>query len=385
MYKVPFVNYPEHYRRIWDEVMEAITEALSKGDLILRDQLKQFEANIASFVGAKHAVGVNSGTDALYLSLKAAGVGRGDEIITVAHTFVATVSAIVYCGAKPILIDVEEDMNMDVDQVEQAITPWTKAIIPVHLNGRMCNMERLMEIANEHDLVIIEDAAQALGAKFDGKKAGSFGLTGCFSFYPAKMLGAAGDGGIAVTNDEEIAEKIRLLRDHGYQRSTGNILYYGYNSRLDNVQAAILDVKLKHLPEWIERRRELVNLYHQGLSDLQELKLPPPPRSNDRFFDVYQNYVIRAKERDRLVAHLRESGIEILVSWPKPMHHHEALGLKHFHLSTTEQISNEVLSLPMYPELSDEQVKFVIDSLRRFYERPKVSGDHLVQTKEVFR
>ena len=367
MYKVPFVNYPEHYHRIWKEVMEAITEVLSKGDLILRDQLRQFEENIASFVGVKYAVGVNSGTDALYLSLKTAGVGPGDEVITVAHTFVATVSAIVYCGAKPILVDIGEDMNMDLNQVEKAITPKTKAIVPVYLNGRMCNMGRLMEIANEHNLLVIEDAAQALGATFDGKGAGSFGLTGCFSFYPAKMLGAAGDGGAVVTNDEEIAEKIRLLRDHGYQRSSGDILYYGYNSRLDNLQAAILSVKLKHLPKWIERRRELASIYHQGLSDLQELKLPPPPRSDDHFFDVYQNYVIRANERDRLVAHLRESGIEILISWHKPMHHHDALGLKHFHLPKTEQVSNEVLSLPMYPELSDEQVKYVVDAISNFY------------------
>ena len=365
MYKVPFVNYPEHYRRIWNEVMDAITGVLSKGDLILRDQLRQFEENIASFVGVKYAVGVNSGTDALYLSLKAAGISQGDEVITVAHTFVATVSVIVQCEATPILVDIGEDMNMDVSQAEKAITPKTKAIVPVYLNGRMCDMEKLMAIANKHNLIVIEDAAQALGATFDRKGACSFGLTGCFSFYPAKMLGAAGDGGIAVTDDEEIAEKIRLLRDHGYQRSTEDILYYGYNSRLDNLQAAILDVKLKHLPEWIERRRELANQYHQGLSDLQELELPP--LSNGRFFDVYQNYVIRAKERDRLVAHLRESYIEILISWPKPMHYHEALGLKHFHLPKTEQISNEVLSLPMYPELSDEQVKYVVDAISNFY------------------
>jgi dTDP-4-amino-4,6-dideoxygalactose transaminase len=367
VYKVPFVNYPEHYRRIWDEVIKAITEALSNGDLILRDQLREFEENVASFVGVKYAVGVNSGTDALFLSLKAAGVGPRDEVITVAHTFVATVSVIVQCGAKPILVDIGEDMNMDVEQVEWVITPRTKAIMPVHLNGRMCDMEKLMEIAEEHDLLIIEDAAQALGASFDGKKSGSFGLAGCFSFYPAKMLGAAGDGGAVVTNDEEIAEKIRLLRDHGYQRSTGDILYYGYNSRLDNLQAAILDVKLKHLPEWIKRRRELASLYHQGLSDLQELKSPPPPQSDDRFFDVHQNYVIRVKERDRFVAHMMGSCIEILISWPKPMHHHEALGLGHFHLPKTEQISNEVLSLPMYPELSDEKVEYVIEAIHDFY------------------
>jgi dTDP-4-amino-4,6-dideoxygalactose transaminase len=369
VYKVPFVNYPEHYRRIWDEVTGTVKEALSKGDLILRDQLRQFEESIASFVGAKYAVGVNSGTDALFLSLKAAGVGQGDEVITVAHTFVATVSVIVQCGAKPILVDIGDDMNMDREQVANAITPKTKAIIPVHLNGRMCDMEEVMEIANGHDLLVIEDAAQALGATFDGKKAGSFGLTGCFSFYPAKMLGAAGDGGVVVTNDEEIAEKIRLLRDHGYQRLTGEMLCYGYNSRLDNIQAAILGVKLKYLPKWIDRRREVVSLYHQGLSDLQELKLQPPPLSNDRFFDVYQNYVIRAKERDRLVAHLEESGIEILVSWPKPMHHHDALGLRHFHLPKTEQISNEVLSLPMYPELSDDSVEYVVDAVNNFYRR----------------
>lgn len=367
IYKVPFVNYPEHYRRIWNEVMEAIMEVLSKGDLILRDQLRQFEENVTSFIGAKYAIGVNSGTDALFLSLKAIGIGPGDEVITVAHTFVASVAVIIHSGATPILVDIGDDMNMDVEQVEQVISPRTKAIMPVHLNGRMCDMGRLMEITNEHDLLVIEDAAQALGANFDGKKAGSFGLTGCLSFYPAKLLGAAGDGGLVVTNNEEIAEKIRLLRDHGQHRATGNILFYGFNSRLDNLQAAILNVKLKHLPEWIERRRELAGLYHQGLSGLQELKLPPPPQSVGRFFDVYQNYVILSKERDSLVAHLGESGIEILISWPKPMHYHEALGLKHFHLPKTEQVSNEVLSLPMYPELSDEQVEYVIEAVHNFY------------------
>lgn len=365
-YKVPFVNYSEHYHRIWNEVIDAISEALSKGDLILRGQLRQFEKDMASFIGVKYAVGVNSGTDAMFLSLKATGIGSGDEVITVAHTFVATIATIVHCGATPILVDVGEDMNIDLEQVEQKIIPKTKAIIPVYLNGRLCNMEKLMEIADEHNLIVIEDAAQALGASFDGKKAGSFGLTGCFSFYPAKMLGAAGDGGLVSTNNEEIAEKIRLLRDHGQQRTTGNIFDYGFNSRLDNLQAAILNVKLKYLPKWIERRRELANLYHQGLSDLPDIKLPPPPQVNSRFFDVYQNYVIRSRERDRLVTHLRESGIEILISWPKPLHHNEALGLGKFHLPKTEQISREVLSLPMYPELSDEQVEYVIEAIHNF-------------------
>ena len=366
-YKVPFVKYPEHYRRIWNEVNKAITEVLSKGDLILRDQLRQFEEDIASFVGGKYAVGVNSGTDAMLLSLEAAGIGSGDEVITVAHTFVATVAVIVHCGATPVLVDVGEDYNINVDLVEEAITPRTKAIIPVHLNGRLCDMERLMGIAQRHNLIVIEDAAQALGASFGGRRAGAFGLTGCFSFYPAKILGGAGDGGIVVTSDREVAEKICLLRDHGQQRTTGDILFYGFNSRLDNLQAAILNVKLKHLPQWIERRRELANLYHQGLSDLPYLKLPPPPQSQNRYFDVFTNYVVQAQQRDRLAAYLKECGIEVLISWPKPMHHQEALGLGHFHLPETERISREVVSLPLNPELSDEQVEYVIESVRNFY------------------
>lgn len=367
MHRVPFVNYPEHYRSIWDEVMEAVEEALSKGDLILRDQLRQFEENVASYVGVRYAVGVNSGTDALYLSLHAAGVGAEHEVITVAHTFVATVAVIVQAGATPVLVDVGEDHNMDVSQVEKAITPRTKAIIPVHLNGRLCHMDDLMRVATKYNLVVIEDAAQALGASFDGAKAGSFGLTGCFSFYPAKILGGAGDGGMLTTDDVKLAETVRLLRDHGVQRVSGDILHYGFNSRLDNLQAAILNVKFKYLPQWIERRRELASLYHRGLSGLEHIKVPPPPESEGRYFDSFANYVIRAQDRDRLVAHLRERGVEILISWPKPMHHQQALGLSHFQLPMTEQLSREVLSLPLIPELSDEQVQFVVKSIREFY------------------
>ena len=366
-YRVPFVNYPEHYRRLWDEVMGAITEVLSRGDLILRDQLRHFEENTAAFVGVKYAVGLNSGTDALYLSLLAAKVGPGDEVITVAHTFVATVSVIHYSGATPILVDIGDDYNMDIDQVEKAISPRTKGIMPVHLNGRLCDMKRLMKIAEKHNLIVIEDAAQALGATLNGKKAGSFGLTGCFSFYPAKILGTAGDGGMLVTNSKDVAEKVRLLRDHGVQRTTGDILFYGFNSRLDNLHAAILDIKLRYLPQWIERRRELAILYHKGLSNLPQIKLPVPPDSQTRYFDVFTNYVIRARERDRLVACLKENGIEVLISWPKPMHHHEALNLGHFNLPVTEQISREVVSLPLFPELSNEQIEFVIDAVHKFY------------------
>jgi len=368
VYKVPFVNYPEHYRRMWNEVIGAISEALSKGDLLLRGQLKQFEADIASFVGAKYAVGLNSGTDAMLLSLKAAGVGAGDEVITVAHTFVATITCIVQCGATPILVDIKEDMNMDVEQVEQKISPKTKAIMPVHLNGRLCNMEKLMKIADEHNLIVIEDAAQALGGSFNGKKAGSFGLTGCFSLYPAKILGAAGDGGFLTTNSEEIDEKIRLLRDHGQERKTGKILFYGFNSRLDNIQAAILNVKTKYLSEWIEKRREIAKIYHEKLSDIAEVKLPPPPTTSGPYYDVYQNYVIRIKERDELVEFLEKNGVETIVSWRIPNHLHPALNLNRFSLPMTEKLSNEVVSLPVFPELTDEQVQYVIEVIRDFYQ-----------------
>jgi len=225
-----------------------------------------------------------------------------------------------------------------------------------------------MAIALKHNLLVIEDAAQALGASFDGKKAGCFGLSGCFSFYPAKILGGVGDGGVLVTDNKELAEKVRLFRDHGQDRESGEILFHGFNSRLDNIQAAILDVKLKHLPDWIERRRELAILYENGLSDLPQLRTPPPPQPG-RFFDVYTNYVVRVERRDELAAYLKDCGIEVLISWPKPMHRQVGLGLGHFHLPQTERVSREVISLPLYPELTDDKVKYVIESIRDFYRK----------------
>jgi dTDP-4-amino-4,6-dideoxygalactose transaminase len=229
-------------------------------------------------------------------------------------------------------------------------------------------MKRLMEIAHEHSLTVIEDAAQALGAKFEGRTAGSFGVTGCFSLYPAKMLGAAGDGGFVTTSNTEIDERIRFLRDHGQDRKTGKILFYGFNSRLDNIQAAILNVKLKYLPEWIERRREIARIYDKGLSDVPKVKLPPSPIESGPYYDVYQNYVIRVKDRDELVKFLEKDGVETIVSWRIPNHLQPALDLTHFRLPKTEKLSNEVVSLPIYPELTDEQVHYVIDIIHDFCE-----------------
>ena len=366
-YKVRFVNYPEHYKRIWNEVTGAINECLSKGDLIARQQLEDFEANLAKFVGSKYALGLNSGTDALLLSLKAASIGKGQEVVTVSHTFVATMMSIVFNSAKPKLIDIADDMEMDASLLASAITRKTRAIIPVHLNGRMTDMRIVNKIAQEHDLVVVEDAAQALGARVGTCNSGATGLTGCFSFYPAKILGCAGDGGAVVTNDERIMREIKLLRDHGFKRDTNELLMYGFNSRLDNIQAAMLDIKLKYLPDWIKRRRAIAAMYENGLKGIAGLKLPPGPDGSGDYFDVYQNYVIRSDKRDQLNAFLKEKGIETLISWPKPNHHHPALGLLKFELPVTENISRTVISLPMYPEMSDEEVGYVVDVLKEFH------------------
>ncbi|MDD5127888.1 MAG: DegT/DnrJ/EryC1/StrS family aminotransferase [Dehalococcoidales bacterium] len=368
-YKVPFVDYPCQYRNLKQELDAAFTGIMSGGNFILREHVRRFEDNVASFLGVKHAVGLNSGTDALLLSLLALGIGRGDEVITVAHTFLATVGAIVNCGATPVLIDVSAaDHNMDISQLEAAITKRTKAIIPVHLNGRICDMDPLMAIARKHRLLVVEDAAQALGASYNGKKAGSFGDTSCYSFYPAKILGTAGDGGMLTTNDDTTAEKVRALRDNGRVMGQDEVVGYGFNSRLDNLHAALLDVKFKHVPRWIERRRQIAARYQKGLAGISQLRLPPPPE-NGKYYDAYQNYVIRSSERDRLVKYLKDSGVEILVSWPIPMNRQKALNLSHFRLPETERISAEVLSLPMYPELADDKVDYVIDVLHNFHRK----------------
>jgi dTDP-4-amino-4,6-dideoxygalactose transaminase len=237
--------------------------------------------------------------------------------------------------------------------------------MPVHLNGRLCDMERLMDIAKKHNLTVIEDAAQAIGATFRGKKAGSFGLTGCFSFYPFKVLGAFGDAGAVTTDNEEIAVKIGRLRYNGEDRETGEYHYHGFSCLMDNVQAAVLDVKLRHLPRWLERRQQVAKMYLEGLSGIGDLRLAH--FKGDEYHDIYQNYVIRTKRRDELVKHLRNSGVEVLVHWPKPVWHHKELGLGEHSLPETEAICREVLSLPMNAEITNESVEYVIETISRFY------------------
>lgn len=365
-YKVPFVDPREHYRRYKSEIDFAFTDTLSKGDLVLRQQLRDFETNLAKFVGAKYAVGVNSCYHALHFSLVASGVNPGDEVITVAHTFAATVSAIVHAGAKPVLIDVRPDFNMDPSKIEEKITPRTKAIIPVHLNGRVAEMDKIQQIAEKHKLVIVEDAAQALGASYKGKGAGSWGH-GCFSFYPFKSLGCYGDGGAVTTNDANVARIVTLLRFNGEDRETGDFHYHGYTALLDNVQAAILDVKLRHLPSWIEHRRKIAKLYEDGVKGVGDVVIAP--FDGPGYHDTFQNYVIRTQHRDELREHLKQSGVETLVSWAKPMWSYPGLQLGNPNLPETEKICREVISLPMSAETTEEHVQITCDAIRAFFQK----------------
>ncbi|HEY7446576.1 MAG TPA: DegT/DnrJ/EryC1/StrS family aminotransferase [Vicinamibacterales bacterium] len=371
-YRVPFVDPQRHYLRLKPEIDGAITACLAQGDLVCRRQLRDFEEHLASFVGTTYAVGLNSGYHALYFALLAAGVGPGDEVITVAHTFVATVSAIVHTGATPVLVDVGEDYNVDPGAMEAAVTSRTVALLPVHLNGRVCDMDRIQAIADRHGLAVIEDAAQSLGATFNGRGAGSFGLAGCFSFYPFKILGGFGDGGALTTNDPAVARMATLLRYNGEDRQTGEYHYHGYTALLDNVQAAVLDVKLRHLPVWIDHRRQIAARYGQQLEGTPGLRLPDFPSGRRR--DVCQNYVITADSRDELRRHLSERGIETLTHWPKPLWMHPALQLRNPGLRRTDQLCREVLSLPMSAETELDEADYVAQCICEFADARQAAG-----------
>lgn len=364
---VPYVGFRQQYQEQKDGLLHTIDEVLSGGDLIMRHQMLDFEANLAEVVGTHFALGVSNCTDALHLSMRAAGIGPGDEVITVSHTFVATAAAIHHAGGTPILVDVGDDHNMDPDSFEAAITPQTKAVVPVHLNGRVCDMRRIGEIAQRHNLLVVEDAAQALGATFEGQGAGSFGLAGCFSFYPAKLLGALGDGGAVVTDSHEMRDRVSSLRNHG-RLPDGRIGEWSFNCRLDNIQAAILDQRLRRLDEWNRRRRTIAREYHEGLKDLDAVHLPPPPVEEGAYYDVFQNYEMEAERRDGLAAHLRKHGVETMLPWGGyPIHQSPSLGLPQFPLPRTNQLFERVLMLPMFPELTDDQVAHVIDGVRSYY------------------
>jgi dTDP-4-amino-4,6-dideoxygalactose transaminase len=367
--KVRFVEPVKNYQSIKGEIDAAYADVMNGGDYIDRRHLKSFEENLAKFVGTKYAVGLNSGYDSLHLSLRALGIGPGDEVIVPAHTFVATASAVVNAGATPVLVDVRPDFNINPELIEKAITKKTKALLPVHLNGRTAEMDRVLEIAKDHDLKVVEDACQSLGARFNKKGAGSMGDAGCWSFYPFKILGGYGDGGAITTNDPEIAQFARRMRFNGEDRGTGEYHGHGFTCLLDNLQAAFLDVKLRHLPAWIERRRKVAKAYFDGFSTLTGIALPH--FEDKRFSDVYQNYVVRATSGDAFSNGLKAAGVEVLVQFRKPYYRHAALKLKDRGFPETEKLSKEVCSLPMNPEISDHDVQYVIETSSRLLSSQK--------------
>lgn len=363
---VPFFNYPYVFTSHEAEFLSIIKEVGERGAFILQKDLEKFEENIANYVGSKFAVGVGNATDGLHIALRAAGVGPGDEVIFCSHTMVATAAAIYFSGATPVPVDCNPEHLIDIDSVKKAITTRTKAIMPTQLNGRVCDMDALMDIAEKHNLIIIEDAAQALGAKYKGKCAGTFGLAGVVSFYPAKTLGCLGDGGIVFTNNDDMYKKLKMLRDHG-RDETGEVVMWGFNTRLDNIQAAILDYKLKLYDKEILRRRQIASIYNELLKDVKEVFLPPAPDSDPHHFDVYQNYEIEAENRDQLRKFLSDNGIGTIIQWGgKAVHQFKKLGFS-VRLFYVERMFERCLLLPMNTSLSDEDVIYVANKIRDFY------------------
>jgi dTDP-4-amino-4,6-dideoxygalactose transaminase len=352
-----------------DEIDAALQRALDSGAYILSQEVAAFEKEFAHYLGTAYAVGVGSGTEALHIALTACGVQQGDEVITVSHTAVATVAAIALCGAKPIFVDINPlSFTLDPSKLEEAITEHTKAIIPVHIYGHPSDLEPILAIARRRGILVLEDCAQAHGAKYKDRMVGSWGDIACFSFYPTKNLGAIGDGGMIVTSDPELASRVRYLREYGWaERYVSRTL--GWNSRLDVIQAAILRVKLKYLDSDNCRRNVLAEIYAQELSDLPWLVLPSKRLETTH---VYHLYVIRCKERDKLRAHLEDCGVGVLIHYPVPVHQQPAYSnawQSPDRLSETERAATEVLSLPMYPELSEADVQTVVQAVRSFDSR----------------
>lgn len=342
------------------------------GRFILGEEVSVFEEEFAAYCGVRYAVAVGSGTDALCLAMKAAGIGEGDEVVTVAHSFVASTLAISFTGAKPILVDIDpETYTMDPEGLERLLKRRTrqkkrvKAILPVHLYGHPAEMNDLVEIVNRHDLILIEDACQAHGSAYGGKKTGTFGALGCFSFYPTKNLGAYGDGGAVVTDDKNLAERVRLLRCYGEKQKYHHLLK-GTNSRLDELQAAILRVKLRFLDQWNETRRKRARAYDTLLSSLPVIR----PIEREHAHHIYHLYVVRTRKRDRLQGFLKERGIETLIHYPVPIHLQKAyqeLGYRRGDLPWTECCSREILSLPFFPEMTEAEMEEVAEGMHSFF------------------
>ena len=360
--KVPYFDLKLQYASIRDEVLAALDRVCQNASFILGEEVSKFEAEFASYCEVKHCVALNSGTSALHLALLALNVQPGDDVITTANTFVATVEAICYTGAKPVLVDIDpRTANLDVRLVEAAITERTKAIIPVHLYGRPADLDSIMEIARRHKVAVIEDACQAHGARYRGRRVGGFGLAAAFSFYPGKNLGAYGEGGALTTNDDGVAEFARAMRDHGQSRR-----YYhdriGYNYRMDGFQGAVLRIKLKRLDEWTRKRQEYARLYRAVLHNA-DIDLP---RDDPEAENVYHLFPVYVDDRDRLRVELEERGVQTAIHYPVPVHlqkPYAALGYERGALPQTERACERVMSMPVFPEMTPEQVRYAAEAL----------------------
>lgn len=363
---VPFFNYPRAFLDDRTDLLRIFDAVGNRGAFIMQQDLRDFEANLALFTGAKYALGVANATDGLELAWMAIGLRPGDEVICCSHTMLATAAAIKTAGGMPVPVELGPDNLLDPDAVADAINPRTVGIMPTQLNGRTCNMDRIMALAERHGLFVVEDAAQALGSRFKGRHAGTFGQAAAISFFPAKVLGCLGDGGGVITSDAAIYDKVYQLHDHG-RDVNGEVRSWGRNSRLDNLQAAILDYRMKSYDKVIARRREIAQKYQDRLGDLQELQLPPAPGADPDHFDIYQNYELQADRRDELKEHLRQKGVGTLIQWGgKAVHQWERLGFT-CRLPKVERFFERCIMLPMNMFLSDDDVDYVCDSVRHFY------------------
>jgi dTDP-4-amino-4,6-dideoxygalactose transaminase len=364
--KIPFFNYPALFDEHRSEYMATFEDVLSRGAYIMQHDLTDFEGVLASYLGVKHAIGLADGTIALKIALSLAGVGAGDEVIVPSHTFIATASAVHQVGATPVLCDCLPDSMIDMQSAARVLTSKTRAIMPVQLNGRTCDMDAVEAFATEHGLKIVEDSCQAMGAKYRGRFAGTFGVAGSFSFYPAKTLGCFGDGGGLIVDDDDLAQQARELRDHG-RGLDGKVHRFGYNGRLDNIQAAILGKKMVRYDATIARRRALAAIYDARLNALDTLTLPPGPDSDTLRFDIFQNYEIQAERRDALREALAAAGVGTILQWGGHMiHQFEDLGLR-ADAPYAEAMSHRFMMLPMHPMLSDDDVHYVCDQIVKFY------------------
>lgn len=366
--KVPFFDYPALFHSNEQDYMRIFRDVCERGAYILQKDLSDFERNLAEYAGSKFCVGLNNATDALMLGFIAAGIKPGDEVLFCSHTFVATAGAVHMAGGVPVPVEAGPDHLMDPQSLERAITSKTKFILPTHLNGRTCKMDQISAIAKKHGLRILEDAAQGLGSKYHGKMAGTFGEASCISFYPAKNLGALGDSGVLLTDNENIYEQVLLLRDHGRNHKTGEVERFGYNMRMDNLQAAFLNFLLQKYDSTVARRREIGALYYTHLNSVSELVLPPPPESDADHFDVFQNYEIEALRRDELKKYLAEKGIGTIVQWGgKAVHQFAGLKMS-TNLPYTETLFKNMLMLPINLFISNDDVKYVSEQIKNFYQ-----------------